>query len=303
MPLTATLDVRMSKPEAEVVREALLRLRSLPPSLAVVQRALDRMQDAFCTNDRLQSILSNDPASAAGLLRLANSPYFGVGTRVRTLSAAITVVGHVRLQTLLRHLIVGRLFETITPDHDVARRLRERALASGVVCNEIGSLSPEDDANELRVAGLMYNIGEMALACELPVLYQRACALAESGSHEEAVFQVFRVDYHTISGWLLEAWRFPRVYVEAVSHRTEPEAPSPTPGALRYVRTVHVAAALAQAWDQEESEDDAVARISESALQTLGLPQADVRRIYCKLSTGVEQLRNTMQASSHRRRG
>lgn len=294
MPPTATLDARISKPEADVVREAILRLRSLPASLAVVQNALDRMQDEFCTNDRLQSILSNDPASAAGLLRLANSPYFGVGTRVRTLSAAITVVGHERLQILLRHLIVGRLFEAIRPNAGVARRLRDRALASGVICNEIGRLSPGDDADELRIAGLMYNVGEMALACELPTLYERACVLAESRPPEEAVFQVFRVDYQTISGWLLEAWRFPQVYVEAVSHRAEPEAPSPTSGAARYIRTVHVAAALAQAWDQKESEQDAVAGISEAALQLLGLGQADVRRIYSLLSTGVEQLRNAI---------
>ena len=90
---------------AERTRQAIARLTELPAGLRVVLQALEATEDPLYTNEQLQEILSQDPGATADLLRLANSPFFGVSNLVRTLAMAVTVVGRLRLITLLRHLI------------------------------------------------------------------------------------------------------------------------------------------------------------------------------------------------------
>ena len=172
------------------VRQAIESLEELPASIAIVQKALDATDDAFCGNGELQRILSADPGATADVLRVANSPYFGVSTKIRSLSTAIAVVGYERLRTLLRHLMVSKLLERLTVNSALARQARDRALAAGVACHEIARKLGHSDADDLLTAGLLHNVGEIALMSELPGGYEKVMGLSRTMSQRVAEIAV-----------------------------------------------------------------------------------------------------------------
>lgn len=279
---------------AEQAYRAIAGLRNLPASLMVVQKALDLMERPLCTNGQLQRVLSDDPAATAGLLRLANSPYFGVGARIRTLAMAITVVGHERLKTLLRHLIVGKLFEVLSLDSESAESVRNVALAAGVVCHEIGGGGTAEDAEELRIAGLMHNIGEMALLCEMPELYASVRRAEAGAPRRRAALETFGASFSTVSGWLLEGWHFPEAYIASAKGWERPGSPDEDPAVARYVRATHLAAVLAEAWIVETPLEEALSALDPEAVARLEITQSRLEALYERVPDGVEELRRAL---------
>ncbi len=230
------------------VREAIESLEELPASIGVVQKALETIGDTLCSNEELQYILSGDPGATADVLRVANSPYFGVSAQIRNLSMAIAVMGHARLRTLLRHLIVSKLLEKLTVDSVLAGQARDRALAVGVACHEIAKRLRRRDADDLLTGGLLYNVGELALMSELPGPYEKVMGLARTMSQRVAEIAVFGVDSLTVSRWLLRAWDFPEVFVAASGYWNCPHHPAVPPSLGSFVHSVHLGVCLAERW-------------------------------------------------------
>jgi len=232
----------------EEVRRVLDRLEELPAAARVVQKALDASGSAFCTNEELQRILRGDPGATADVLRIANSPYFGVSAQIRTLAMAITVVGHARLRTLLRHLVVSKVFEMLPVDSKLARQARDKALAAGVACHELARKLKRPDSDELLLSGLLHNIGEIALLSELPEQYQKIIALSQTMPRRMAEIAVLGVDHQAISSRLLRSWDFPDIFVAAAEHWNTPRHSSLNPSFYPSLEIVHAGASLAESW-------------------------------------------------------
>ncbi len=276
------------------VREAIEALEELPASITVVQRALDATDDAFCGNEELQQILSGDPGATADVLRLANSPYFGVSTQIRGLSMAITVVGHARLRVLLRHLIVSKLLERLTVNSALAQQARDKALAAGVSCHEIAKKLRRANPDELLTGGLLHNVGEIALLSELPGEYEKVMELSRAMSQRVAEIAVLGVDAPTVSRWLLQAWDFPEIFVIAAGYWNVPHHPAVPLSLGPFVHSVHLGVCLAERWLQT--------RDPETALQDLRDPESAwvreypglLKGVYTRIGAGVERLSQSL---------
>ena len=78
--------------------ETMDSLPSLPP---VLLRLTEAIRDPNTSARQLASILLQDPALTARLLRLVNSPYYGFPRRIATVTDALTLLGFRPVQHLL----------------------------------------------------------------------------------------------------------------------------------------------------------------------------------------------------------
>ncbi len=179
--------------DRQTVRQVIARLKDLPCSLPVVQKAIDAVQDPNCTNGRLARILAEDQGITTRLLRLANSAYFGVSRKVSTLSMAVALIGYGRLKTILRHIMVAEVFELLSAKSPAAKRIWKVAVAAGAASRETAQACWVGDPEELLAVGLLHNVGDLALLCQFPGQF---LAAEESGSAsaEGAPRSVFGVD-------------------------------------------------------------------------------------------------------------
>ena len=257
-------------------RERLERLEDLPSHAPALHRALRMLDEPLCTNRRLERVLSRDQSAATGLLRLANSAYFGVPREVSELSTAIRVVGYRRLRTLLCHLLAGKLLEILRVDAPAVDEVRRKALAAAVGSEAAAA----GDSEELRVAGLLHNVGELALAAEFP---DQFCARADPA-------KAFGVSYEQAGATLLQVWGMPESIVLASLHwRSAPDC-GVANEVQRSIDAVHLGGTLAEAWVEGATAVTAAARVSEEALARLRLTQTRAAAIYQRVSEGVQQL-------------
>lgn len=73
--------------------ETALRDNRIPPCPAILARISEEMNQEEPDFRHLSTIIASDVALAAGLVRLANSPYFGARRRVSTVAEALMVLG------------------------------------------------------------------------------------------------------------------------------------------------------------------------------------------------------------------
>lgn len=186
-------------------------------TVGVAQRVLQMLDDPEFEMHRVVSVLETDPALATQILKLVNSSYFGLSRRIATLQHAVSCLGAHTLRLALLNYGVLQCMAQILPVSHREVFLR-RSLTMAVVADKLVRFAGQGDADEAYCAGLIADIGSLALAQAEPKRYLQL--LAEAGSDQEllaAERETFGVDHANLGGRLLRQWNLPDAIVEAVS--------------------------------------------------------------------------------------
>lgn len=225
---------------AEIVAQA-PRLATLPSVYLKVRRALDDPQISIM---ELARVVATDPAIAARLLQVVNSPFYGLGGRVHTISQALSILGMQQVHDLVVASCLATTFRGIRPAQidmtlfwygSVFRALAARRLARA--CRLIDAERPFIDA-------LLSDVGHLVLYLQLPEAAMQARTLMRRMRIPltQAEQQTVGCDYAEVGQALLGAWGLPVAMQEAVGAHAEP----PAEGAHALAASiVHIAAFLA----------------------------------------------------------
>ncbi|MYM23771.1 HDOD domain-containing protein [Duganella sp. FT135W] len=206
----------------EVVR----RIHDLPSLPAVVAELLSSMEEDDVDLHYLSGRLALDQALTAKTLRLANSSFYGMPSKVTSIQQAMSVLGLHSVRTLVTACgVIGAVPKTADAAldfdafwrHAIATAVWARALAKHL----------RQSPDTAFTAGLLHNLGTLVLATRFPDEY--AAVPLWRNEHEdatvaEAELAVFGVD-HTHAGSALAAyWKFPQAIQDAISHQHRADA-------------------------------------------------------------------------------
>jgi len=221
--------------------ETLLRLPAQP---VAAMRVLKLVEDPNASAAELARLIETDPALSARVIRLANSPYYGLARRVSSASRAVVLLGFSTVRALAVSaacsLLVeeGRLGPRGYWPHSVAT-----AAASSVVARYL-----RGPVSEAFSAGLLHDLGAALLYRQNPALYAKV--IEEAGGDGAGLLDAeqrhFGTTHPEAAATVMAAWRFPEEFVLAVStHHSDPHA---VPGILGRIIIAGdaVAAALEQ---------------------------------------------------------
>ncbi len=139
-------------------------LNRLPMRPGAAQRVLQMLEDPDLGADDLARVIETDPALSARILRLANSPFFGLGGTVSSAARAVIVLGLSVVRSLAVSTAAGlfdaraRQLPTGFWDHAIA-------VAAGAGCVALHLGVPKADAFS---AGLLHDIGEVLIDRHAP---------------------------------------------------------------------------------------------------------------------------------------
>jgi putative nucleotidyltransferase with HDIG domain len=197
----------------------------LPTLPVVFSRLVDLLSDEISSAQAIGDVIGADPALSARLLRLANSPYCGIPSRIETISRAVTIIGVKELYSLALTVSVMQAFKHLPHELvDVASFWRH-SMACGVISRTIAEVKGLRGRETLFVAGLLHDIGRL-------LLYQRA-PLQAKGALERArrlqiplrraEKEVMGTDHAEIGGQVLRRWRFPERLQEMIRTHHDPQ--------------------------------------------------------------------------------
>ena len=199
------------------IEQRLSSCQSLPSLPTIVLRIVELSNDPDANINACAEIIQSDPALTAEILRLANSAFFAV--RADTLRQAILVMGlDGALSLSLSFTLVRTLkqvpMEALDYDH-FWRRSFMTALASRALGRQIG----RQDGERLFLAGLLQDIGMLALSVSDPGGYRQLASMQHD--HEalcKAELNLLGCDHSVAGGWLLRYWELPDYLHSAVAN-------------------------------------------------------------------------------------
>jgi signal transduction histidine kinase/HD-like signal output (HDOD) protein len=257
----------MHQPDQDI-RNRLLLAR-LPAMPQILIKLIGHLQADDLGMPELAALIAQDAGMTGKILAVANSSaYHRGGNRSAHLEQSLVALGTDTIKTLVISESVFQTFNNFP--HSGSTDLRafwKNSLTGAVVARELAKRTGYGQLEEAYLAGLLHNVGRLALLASAPREYafnfnarddEDLCAV------EQRTLQIT----HTEAGaWLIERWQLDSFLADSVLYHHEPsarlEAAHPL---IRIVRVAHLVAAHA---------DDDAALLDAAALCGLGRPELD----------------------------
>ncbi len=261
----------------------------LPPMPQTVIKARQIMDDPKAGFKELAALFEADQAIAVKILKLANSPYYGVAGGVSSIQKASVVLGEKTLKELITLGGVSGLLgnQLVGYGLDVGD-LWKHSLASAFGARFIASkVDPklEDDA---FTTGLLHDSGKLILDGYIAERWQQfEDAMADgTTSFLDAEKKVLLLDHAEIAAEVCKAWKIPEDLAYAIRYHHQP---SRTKGSkLTFI--VHAADAVAMMSGYGIGIDGTRYQMEEGTMQTLGLKDEDLGEVMAHVLSSAKKI-------------
>lgn len=196
------------------------------PSLPLIVHKLIAAVNAPNTEMReLAALIEQDAGLAARMLRLANSPFYGLSGEVGSIQQAAVVLG---FRTIAQLAASIGLIQAIKVEHCEHFDMCQFWATSMRVAASARWLALQRGMNgeSAYLAGLLHDIGLPLAAATFPEAMERA--LADSQATGQDLLTLERVqlgfDHSALSAKLMQTWNIPAVIVEAIARYRAPPA-------------------------------------------------------------------------------
>ncbi len=213
------------------LRQIASSTQSLPSRPALVDALQQELQSPDVSVRRVGQIISKDMGMSAKILQLVNSAFLGTSSHISGPAQAVRLLG---LDTLKILAFSGDVFTRFNPVGGGAPALEALWGHSDTVAAWAGAIAQaeglaEREVNYARMAGLLHDVGKLALATSLSAALPAPANGAADRSPVGLEQQTFQATHAHLGGYLLGIWGLPTPVVEAVfSHHTlkaSPDAP------------------------------------------------------------------------------
>ncbi len=139
-------------------------INSVPTLPTVYQNIVRVMSDKHSTVDDIAQVISKDQAASVKVLKVANSPLFGISRTITSIRDAIMYLGFVEVRNIVIALSVinimekNKKFKTFKP-----RDFWRHSLAVGVASRMIASFFDKSVLDKVFLAGILHDIGKLVL--------------------------------------------------------------------------------------------------------------------------------------------
>jgi diguanylate cyclase (GGDEF)-like protein len=238
------------------IREQLKQCKTLPTLPGVAVELINQFRSSEVNLEETSKIIQRDPALTATVLKFVNSPCYGVRKEIRSVTHAIALLGLNAIRTIALSFSLVRGLRRSDKDGFDYTRYWQRSILTGVAARAMGNVKGLLEVDHLFLAGLLQDIGMLALQELMPELYGDICQKA-AGDHTkqyELEKELLGTDHTEVGAWLAEMWHLPEVYALEIRGSHDPESVEISEELEPVVQCVSLSGWLAEIWlDQSAS--------------------------------------------------
>ncbi len=253
-------------------RKALRSVKNLPTLPGIVIKLSKMAEDPDTTTDQMGKVISKDHILAAKLLKLVNSAFYGFPQRISSISSAIILLGF----NVIKSLIISASIFEFMEDQDL--ELWEHSLGCAVVSSVLAKRLGVSEPEEISTAGLIHDIGKVAIKMELPEEFEKIHGLVRKQgiSTLEAEREILGLDHAEVGGWLTKSWNLPTKLIEPIVCHHDPRISKNEQIASSIV---HFSDIVIRGWGYGHADDIWVPPLNKRAWTILGLVPEDLDQI------------------------
>jgi HD-like signal output (HDOD) protein len=279
----AMIDSPFNKSSVERWKPILEKLEDIPTLPVVATRVTELINDPNSSSADIADVLKKDQVLTAKVLKLINSPYYGIPGEVTDVKRALAYLGF----NTLAQLVLGVSVISVFSDNKNSRFSLQAfwkhalgtAVASEIIAKQAGYKKPE----ECFTCGLLHDIGKIVLLKIAPEEFQKVISLTEREkiSFHDAERRLEVPPHGYLGEYIADKWRLPMVIRMSIRYHHADVSKMDT--ILESMKPAVHAVALANRIVVKEnigySGDASAAPVADDVLGPLGLTSADLPKI------------------------
>jgi HD-like signal output (HDOD) protein len=199
------------------VRERVLDLirnkdTSLPTLPVVINNIIVKANSESTTPEDLASFIANDQALSVRVLKVANSPYYGLPRKVDSITRAIMVIG---FREVISIALGSGIFKILTPpDKDGlfdVMELWKHSIGVGFASREVGRLTAKGTEDSTMLVGLLHDMGKILFLVSFMADYAEVLVKHQTDGAPLNIVEneLMDIDHAEMAYLLMRKWNFP----------------------------------------------------------------------------------------------
>ncbi|TAK91355.1 MAG: HDOD domain-containing protein [Burkholderiaceae bacterium] len=201
--------------------EGLTQFPPWPSALGRILTEFDRDDlDVSC----LAEMISREVAILSKLLRVANSPFYGVSGNIANAQQAINTIGLSNTRSIVLTAAVMSAIPQNLPKTFDQHAFWQEAIVVAVAAEWLGKWLSLKDCDAFT-AGMLHNIGKLLIAIRFPYQYEqmRLAALDPQVNEIELEKKTLGFTHAEAGAAIAEQWNFPAALIQGIRWHHAPE--------------------------------------------------------------------------------
>lgn len=251
------------------------------------------VEDPDSTVGDIAKAVSQDPSFTVRLLRVANSPLYGLSSTVDTVTKAVAIIGTSQIRSLALSTSIASTFEGLPNDLVSMENFWRHSLYCALAARILAKEARKCDVEAVFTAGLLHDIGELVIFNRLSAQAKEVLLLVLDNVDElpvyEAEWQIMGFDHAQVGGELARQWRLPPLLEECIAYHHDIRSAQRYP---RETALVHIANILALMAEVDSLDPTDVPPIEPQAWEVTGLDEDIIESVVREAQTEITEAEN-----------
>ena len=209
-----------------MIERILRSIQHVPAFPMTIQKVMELLRDEDYSVQEVAKVIKFDQAITANILRMCNSAYFGVRSRIGTLNEAIVYLGKENVIRAVQTSGVSRFFRKAAEGYvSRANDLWSHSVSVALMSQILFKRIYQQEQPVLYTAALLHDVGKVILGEYVHKSFDKIMGLVgrEGCSFLEAEEKLFGINHAIIGGKIAEQWNFPEEISTAIRFHHRPD--------------------------------------------------------------------------------
>ncbi|MFO8239726.1 MAG: HDOD domain-containing protein [Dissulfuribacterales bacterium] len=209
-----------------MINDQLLKsVNNLPAFPATIHRVSQVVSDPDFSVDDLVNIIEYDQSITANVLRMCNSPYFGIRYKISSLREAVIYLGRTNILHIVYTAGTSKFYKRVRGYYWGAAKLWEHSVGVALMSQILAKKIYSCEDSGFFTAGLLHDIGKVVLGEFVYESFQEIMHLVSRRGYSflEAEQEIIGTNHAELGGEIASLWSFPKETRDAITYHHRPD--------------------------------------------------------------------------------
>ncbi len=215
------MDEKIKNPKVERIIATIEQIPTLP---VISQQIMELLNNEDVAIKEIAVIIEKDPPLAIKVLKIANSPFYGIISNVTSINHALAILGLNEIKAILLAFSIHNFFQNSEFEGIDRRRFWKHSVVCSQIAKYLSQHFKESPDEALFLAALIHDMGKMVFDQFFHDDFVKIVRLVNDNgiTFSKAEKRILGVTHSQVAAKLLQKWHFPRPVITQVYYHHAP---------------------------------------------------------------------------------